>query len=52
VSHGGQVLGLQKYKCIVFMYGDEHAPQDGETYMVIKQLQRDRTYASLVCNLS
>jgi glutaredoxin-related protein len=40
-DHINSVLGLQKYKCIVFMYGDEHAPQDGETYMVIKQLQRD-----------
>lgn len=40
-EHISSLLGMKKYKCVVFMYGDEHAPADGQGYAVIKQLQRD-----------
>jgi len=35
-----QVLRLKKYRCVVFMYGDEKNPEDGDGYAVIKMLQR------------
>jgi glutaredoxin-related protein len=39
-EHIHSVLRLKKYRCVVFMYGDEKNPEDGDGYAVIKMLQR------------